>query len=185
MAFHWPQTEILVNGPATAPRLARFLRGLGYFILAIALAGLGLYLAWILPGDPSSALGWVEHVFSPLKLLNLLFWSAAAFWAAGLLNRTSASLRRRAGLERRVEVHSRQLADANAELETRMSELRVTAAALRKSEERYQLAISASRDAVWDIDLVTGQQFYSPRFEEIMNFQPDEPADRLDRKSVV
>jgi PAS domain S-box-containing protein len=178
VAFHWPQTEILVNGPATAPRLARILRVLGYIILGITLSGIGLYLAWILPGDPSSALGWVEQVFSPLKLLNLLLWSTAAFWAAGLLNRTSASLQRRAGLERRVEVHSRQLADANAELETRMSELRVTAAALRKSEERYQLAISASRDAVWDIDLVTGQQFYSPRFEEMMNFQPDEPADR-------
>ena len=60
-----------------------------------------------------------------------------------------------------------------------MSELRQTAAALRKSEERYQLAMSASRDAVWDIDLVSGYQFYSPRFEEIMNFGPDEPTDRF------
>ena len=74
MAFHWPQTEILVNGPGTAPRLARFLRALGYIILGVALAGLGLYLAWILPGQPSSALAWVESLFSPLKLLNLLFW---------------------------------------------------------------------------------------------------------------
>ena len=179
MAFHWPQTEILVNSPATTPRLAGFLRALGYVIFGVTLAGFGLYLAWILPGDPSSALAWVEQVFSPLKLLNLLLWGSAAFWVARLLQRTSASLRRRAGLERRVEVHSRQLADANAELETRMSELRLTAAALRKSEERYQLAISASRDAVWDIDLVTGQQFYSPRFEEIMNFGPDEPTDRF------
>ncbi len=175
----WTHTEILVSDPSPMPRLARLLRGAGFALFAVALAGAGLYVSRLLPGENSNATAWVERLFSPLELLNLALWGAATFWASRLLERTSASLRRRAGLERRVEVHARQLAEANNELQSRMGELRQTAEALRRSEERYQLAIQASRDAVWDVDMITGQQFYSPRFFEMMNFQPGEPADRF------
>ncbi|MBS0658432.1 MAG: PAS domain-containing protein, partial [Verrucomicrobia bacterium] len=178
-ATDWTHTEILVSDPSPTPRLARVLRVVGFLLLGVTLAGAGLYASRLLPGEQSNAMAWVERVFGPLQLLNLALWGAAGLWAARLMERTSASLRRRAGLERRVEVHARQLADANNELQVRMGELRQTAEALRRSEERYQLALQASRDAVWDIDLVTGQQFYSPRFFEMMNFQPDEPSDRF------
>ncbi len=175
----WTNTVVLARGSANTPPLARVLRVVAVLAFALALGGLGLYLSRQLPGERSSALAWVEIYFSPLALLNFALWGAGLAWAARLLERTSASLRRRAGLERRVEVHARQLTDANTELQARMNELRQTAEALRRSEERYQLVIGASRDAVWDIDLVTGQQFFSPRFFEIMNFQAEEPADRF------
>ncbi len=51
--------------------------------------------------------------------------------------------------------------------------------ALRRSEERWQLAIDGSQDAIWDYDLTTGNIYFSPRCllmtgyttEELSNFE--------------
>jgi len=49
-----------------------------------------------------------------------------------------------------------------------------TEEALRKSEERWQLAISGSNDGIWDHDLVTNQHFLSPRCLEILGYDQQE-----------
>lgn len=46
--------------------------------------------------------------------------------------------------------------------------------ALRQSEERFALAVEASRDGVWDLDLTTGQIYYSCRFQEMLGFEAHE-----------
>ncbi len=60
------------------------------------------------------------------------------------------------------------LARINAQLARRDAE-----AALRKSEERYALAAKASRDAIWDWDLVAGTVYYSDRWMEMLGLSPD------------
>ena len=46
--------------------------------------------------------------------------------------------------------------------------------ALRQSEERFALAVEASRDGVWDLDLTTGQVYYSRQFQEMLGFEANE-----------
>lgn len=50
-------------------------------------------------------------------------------------------------------------------------------ASLRQSEARWHLVIRASHDGIFDIDLVTGQGFYSDRFKAMLGYQPHEFAD--------
>ncbi len=45
-----------------------------------------------------------------------------------------------------------------------------TTESLRRSEERLQLALRASNDALWDLDLQTGQAFYSPRWLQMLGY---------------
>jgi len=51
-----------------------------------------------------------------------------------------------------------------------------TAEALRRSEERYQLAVEGSNEGLWDWDLVSDTLFLSPRAQHILGFEPDEPV---------
>ena len=48
-------------------------------------------------------------------------------------------------------------------------------AALRASEERYQLAVRGSDVGIWDHDLSTGTQYFSPHYKELLGYAPDEP----------
>jgi two-component system sensor histidine kinase/response regulator len=47
--------------------------------------------------------------------------------------------------------------------------------ALRASEERYQLAVRGSDVGIWDHDLTTGTQYFSPRYKELLGYPADEP----------
>ena len=46
--------------------------------------------------------------------------------------------------------------------------------ALAVSEQRWQLALEANRDGIWDEDRVSGQVWYSPRWKEMLGYGDDE-----------
>ncbi|WP_163835058.1 transporter substrate-binding domain-containing protein [Spartinivicinus ruber] len=45
--------------------------------------------------------------------------------------------------------------------------------ALRRSEERYQLAMDAATDGLWDWNIPQGKIYFSPRFARMLGYQPD------------
>ncbi len=50
-----------------------------------------------------------------------------------------------------------------------------TEEALRRSEERYQLAVAGSNEGLWDWDLATDSLFLSARAQELLWLEPGEP----------
>ncbi len=48
--------------------------------------------------------------------------------------------------------------------------------ALRKSEERFRLAMGATSDGLWEWDVPTGQTYYSPAYFRMLGYEPGELA---------
>jgi PAS domain S-box-containing protein len=57
----------------------------------------------------------------------------------------------------------------------RLGRLR-TEQALRRSEERFQLAMEASKDGLWDWNALNGHVYYSPGYSAMLGYSPDEIA---------
>jgi diguanylate cyclase (GGDEF)-like protein/PAS domain S-box-containing protein len=56
-----------------------------------------------------------------------------------------------------------------------ITEWKLAEEALRESEERFRLAINATKDGLWEWDIQTNQEFFSPRWCEIIGYSFDDP----------
>jgi two-component system, cell cycle sensor histidine kinase and response regulator CckA len=88
-----------------------------------------------------------------VKLLNVMVAVVVLFWL----------------VRRWVPTELKQRAAQREELEASLR-------AVRESEERFRLAAAASRDFVWDCDLLTQQVYMSPRFVELLGYDPKTTA---------
>jgi diguanylate cyclase (GGDEF)-like protein/PAS domain S-box-containing protein len=61
-----------------------------------------------------------------------------------------------------------------------ITERRLAEEQLRASEERWKLALEAAGDGVWDWNVVTGEQVFSRRFEQLYGFANNEYGHHLD-----
>ena len=61
-----------------------------------------------------------------------------------------------------------------------LQEIRRSHDELQKSEERFDLAVQAANDAIWDWDLRTNTVYYSPRWKEMLGYAEEELTDRID-----
>jgi len=55
-----------------------------------------------------------------------------------------------------------------------VTERKAAEEALRRSEERLDLAIRGTSDGLWDWEIESGKEYWSPRFKELLGYEEDE-----------
>lgn len=83
-------------------------------------------------------------------------------------------------LAKRVSEQTWQLQETISSLMDEVVERRKTEEALRKSEERYALAVTGANDGIWDRDLETGDVYFSPRWKNMLGFADHEISNTVD-----
>jgi PAS domain S-box-containing protein len=82
-------------------------------------------------------------------------------------------------LEKRVAERTEQLRDIVSKLLEEIAERKKTEEALRKSEERYALAVLGANDGIWDRDLESGEVYFSPRWKGMIGYGHHEISNDL------
>ncbi len=83
-------------------------------------------------------------------------------------------------VEQRVRERTAQLRQVNQSLVAEIAEREEIQTALAESEQRLALALKGGDLGLWDMNVVTGQTFYSRRLAEILGHRPEELEPWLD-----
>jgi PAS domain S-box-containing protein len=103
--------------------------------------------------------------------------------ARGELGKVEASRKRKDGSSIDVMIHGGPILDGEKMEAVFIIYMDITARkemerSLRKSQERFSLAMDATEDGLWDWDLRTDHVYYSPKYETMLGYAPGE----MDRK---
>ncbi len=77
-------------------------------------------------------------------------------------------------LERQIQERSAELIRAKEELQREIAERKKIEEALRETEGRFQLVAKATREAVWDWNLVGGEVWRNEGFQTLFGYAPEE-----------
>ena len=83
-------------------------------------------------------------------------------------------------LEHQVKERTSELTESNKELKREIEERKRAEKAVRKSQERYALAVAGSTDGIWDWDILSDKVFYSDRFKENLGYASEEFPETVD-----
>ena len=83
-------------------------------------------------------------------------------------------------MDRQVKARTAELAETNEKLKQEIKERRLAEKNVRKSAERYAVAIAGSTDGIWDWDILSNTVFYSDRFKEILGYASEEFPETVD-----
>ncbi len=83
-------------------------------------------------------------------------------------------------LEKRVAERTIELAEMVEKLQQEILERENTELELRKSQERYAIAVDGASGGIWDFDIVKGEIFFSPRWKEMLGYDTDEIKSRIE-----
>ncbi|MDY6937307.1 MAG: PAS domain S-box protein [Cyanobacteriota bacterium] len=95
-------------------------------------------------------------------------------WAEDALQRVNNDL------EDRVRERTSELMQANSALDSEIAGRTSAEAALRDSEQRWQLALRGTGDGIWDWNPISNEMFFSSRWQEMLGYENGEIGDRFE-----